>query len=117
MEFGPDEHKDVLLSHIMFGLVRETLIDSSFRYGPPQELSALYPHAVEPGVVISPSALGVELFFWAHGRGDLGVNAILNGAIELRSEVKINTSPGCRSVYFPERVYPKPKPKPTIPAL
>jgi hypothetical protein len=107
MEFGPGERLEVLLGHVMFGLVRETLIDNSFAFGPPNEIQMLYPQAGEPGLVISPSPLGVELFLWAHGRGDLAANAILNAAIELRAETKMNTSPGCRSVNFPERTYPK----------
>jgi hypothetical protein len=110
MEFGPGEKGDVLLSHVMFGLAREALIESSFNYGPLPDIRSYYPEADTSGIVISPSALGVELFLWAHGRGDLAACAILDGGVELKSDTKINTSPGCRSVHFPERAYPTPAP-------
>jgi hypothetical protein len=108
MEFGAGENVSALISHTMFGLVRETLIDNSFAFGMAEDLRGEYNSGNEPGLLFLPSMLGVELYLWAHGRGDLLPSAILNGATQLKSETKINTTGGARSVAFPDRSLPMP---------
>ena len=71
MDFDADENKNVqgILEHAMFGLSREALIEGPFLYGGADGLRQLYQAAEEPGIVFAPSALGVELFLWALGKG------------------------------------------------
>lgn len=108
MEFGEGESLPVLVSHVMFGLAREALIELSFSFGMTEHVRSEYGSATVPGLVFTPSALGVELYHWAHGKGDVGLLGILNPEVKLESDAKITTSPGICSVNFPERGFPKP---------
>lgn len=108
MEFGKSENVPAIISHVMFGLSREALIEGQFMFGG-AELSKKYPVASGPGIVFAPSALGVELFLWAHGQGDLQTNSILNPAVHLTSDVQITSGLGIRSTVFPDRGFPKPE--------
>jgi len=77
MEFNQDENRkrDVLVEHIMLGLVREDLV-SGGTYG------GAYPTAQH-------SAMGIELFLWAHGKGDATVASVLDPALDLGVPVRI----------------------------
>src|ERR1019366_7789728 len=101
MEFSTKENLPTILSHAMFGLSHESLIEEEFLFGNAEHLKAQYQGADAPGILFSPSALGVELFFWAHGKGNLGVNELLNPATQLTADININTAPGIRSTVFP----------------
>ena len=56
----------------MWGLVNEGLIDSTFYFGGEKKLIKYYKDAKD-GLLIKPSAKGIELFLWVHGRGDCNV--------------------------------------------
>lgn len=103
MDFRPDERVRVLLTHILFGLHREGLIDADFEVGSTAEMQRYVPDADRPGLIFTPSALGIELFLWAHGRGDATISEILDPALRLESTVDIRTVPGIRSVTHPDR--------------
>jgi hypothetical protein len=103
MEFSAKENVSVILNHVMFGLLRESLVEENFRFGPVDHIRAEFAHAQDGGILFSPSALGVELFLWAHGRGDLHPNAILDPSIQLRSETQISVAPGIRSTTMLDR--------------
>lgn len=91
MEFGPKEDCAQILSHVMFGLARETLIEEHFLFGDPELIKVLYPGAARHGILFEPSVLGVELFLWAHGKSNLGTNDILTAALP-PIDVSITTS-------------------------
>jgi hypothetical protein len=58
-------------------LQREALIeDQPWVAAPPEDLQRYAPGADEPGVVVCPSHHGLQLFYWAHGQGGLGTNAL-----------------------------------------
>jgi hypothetical protein len=105
LECGNGENFGTLLPHVMFGLVREALIETEFLFGDPGLLKSRYPRADVYGILFSPSVLGVELFLWAHGKGSLHTNEILNpAAIDVTFDVQISTTPGIRSTEFPDRI-------------
>jgi hypothetical protein len=106
MEFNEKEMKNfaTILSHVMFGLAREALIDTTFRFGTAEHIKQMYPLCDSPGLIFQPSALGAELFLWAHGMGDVSIRDLINPKMELTSTINIPTGPGIRSVDFPERV-------------
>jgi hypothetical protein len=102
MNFDEYENGRILRTHIINGLAREGLIGDSFAYGDPSETRYLYKRAVSPGVVIGPSPLGVELFYWAHGKCDLPVSRFCNSDIQF---------PTLRDIFAPSKsisVRPKP---------
>jgi hypothetical protein len=103
MEFCKREKPGVILGHVMFGLTRETLILENFQYGPVEHVKTVYPAADRAGLLFSPSALGVELYFWAHGVGDLPINAIMDPSQQLQSDVRVPLLPGIRSTKLPDR--------------
>jgi hypothetical protein len=69
MEFSTDElgKRDVLMSHVLFGLSKEELLDR-FESGEVEYVRRYYPGAPEEGLLYCPSALGIELFLWAYGK-------------------------------------------------
>jgi len=109
MEFSYKENPSVVLHHVMFGLIRERLIEDHFQFGPAEHIKQHYSGAEESGLLFSPSALGVELFLWAHGRGDLVLNQILDPAAPLQSSVCITTTVGIKSTKIPDRELSRPK--------
>jgi len=85
---------------------REALIEPQFASGGPDHIRSQYPEAESRGIIFTPSALGAELFLWAHARGTSLMHNILNPHIDLTCSIRINTAPGCHSIQFPERTYP-----------
>lgn len=59
----------VLLSHVLFGLHKEGLIDN-FQYGQKEHLQAAFAAAPSAGLTFIPSVGGIELYLWAFGQGD-----------------------------------------------
>jgi hypothetical protein len=106
MEFRKGEDAWGILSHVMFGLSREALIEDNFLFGGPEALRSRFAGAGLPGILFLPSGLGVELFLWAHGRGDLRVPDILNPAVQLTPNAQVEIPSGVRSTSFPDRTFP-----------
>jgi hypothetical protein len=83
MDFSQDEMNQVtsLLNHSFFGLHKEGLI-GTFLYGNGETLKkrkgADFSPPEEGGVWVTPSALGAELFLWAHGQGHLPPSALFH---------------------------------------
>jgi hypothetical protein len=94
LEFVPKEDASQILAHTMFGLSRLDLISDDCRWGSAEHIKAEWAGANEQGILVAPSALGVELFHWAHGLGNTSINRFLDEALEFRSEVVITTTPG-----------------------
>ncbi|HEX4638987.1 MAG TPA: hypothetical protein VH170_05830 [Chthoniobacterales bacterium] len=71
MGFSRSEDFSALLSHAMNGLAREQLIGDHWGSGTPQYLQKeFHTSNNEAGIVYSASAIGLELYLWAHGRRD-----------------------------------------------
>ena len=84
MEFSESEIKqfNMLLSHSLFGLDKEGLIEK-FAFGAPKNLRTGmdkegFHTPAEGGIRVTPSPLGAELFLWAHGHGNLGLPDLLH---------------------------------------
>ena len=80
-----------ILSHVMFGLGKEGLIEDTFEFGSAEQLKKRFKEAASPGIIFEPSVLGVELFLWGYGRSDLEANEFLNpaNAFDIIGEVTI----------------------------
>jgi len=98
MEFTEDEMKHIgsILNHAFFGLNKEGLIET-FVYGSGEDLKRRRMNRVEPpeegGILATPSALGGELFLWAHGFGSSDLGSIL----KLQLDIPAGMTP-CRTV-------------------
>ena len=85
-EFAPamdiektEEDPNVIIGHVFNGLSREGLIEDSFSYGSGDFLKKYHGVGVlQPGIVYTPSALGIELHLWAYGKGQKSLSTFLN---------------------------------------
>jgi len=88
MEHNSDEKKQfyALLNHSFFGLAKEGLIED-FVYGNSDTLKEHnkidFQIPEEGGIYITPSPLGIELFFWAYGLGNASPPSLLQLAFKL----------------------------------
>lgn len=85
MEFSEGEDIGNILSHVVFGLDREKLIESNFEFGGTEKIKNFGSN----GIIFIPSTLGVELFLWAHGKGNIPVQQFLETNCNFASEIDI----------------------------
>ena len=92
-----DEYNS-LLQHIFFGLLREDLL-GSLKWGPKRDLP--YKGNIDrntPGVVFEPTALGISLYLWAHGKGSTDLNRFLDESLDLISDIKTDLTSDIQKV-------------------
>lgn len=79
MDFADDEVSALqsIMSHSFFGLKNEGLIET-FKYGPKEEIQKSFSDAKDGGILVTPSALGAELYLWGFGHGSKELKEILN---------------------------------------
>ncbi len=66
MDFSETEDRNAILSHCLFGLGRHDLI-ANFSSGQADFLRKKAPAIDVPGIILTPTLLGAELFLWAIG--------------------------------------------------
>jgi hypothetical protein len=108
MDFLESENKEIIVDHSIVGLSKEGLI-SDCVYGDvdtmqahsrtpigPFQLSYRYnlERVTEGGIVFQPTALGFELFFWAHGKPDFQFHDFLNPEIDFPIIEGLSIKPG-----------------------
>lgn len=86
MAFTEAEDVNTIVSHVMFGLARELLIEDTFHFGPLDRIKGVYPGATQDGFVFCPSALGAELFLWSYGQGRTHISDLFLPTIQLKNE-------------------------------
>ena len=64
-----EENSEILLDHSINGLIKEDLIDNWFQTGTIEYLKKAFPDVNDEGIILQPSRLGIELFYWAFGKG------------------------------------------------
>jgi hypothetical protein len=83
-------------------LVREDLLDPTHCLGTPdwisRERGVDIADVPEVGLIFTPSVSGIELFLWAHGRGDLDINSILAEDIALEPVADLGRVEGAQSL-------------------
>jgi hypothetical protein len=94
MALESGEDIGVILSHTIFGLEKEGLIGPRFAFGNPEYVKQLAPDAEILGLVVGPSALGVELFLWANGRPHVPATQFFDPAVALEPLPDISIQPG-----------------------
>jgi len=83
ISFTQGEDFGVIITHVMNGLAKEELIGDQWMTGTPDLVARLLGRKVEvPGIVFFPSAIGIELFLWAHGVADSGIRSFLKSATQ-----------------------------------
>lgn len=89
MDFTLDEHTQNIMKHSIWGLSKENLIENFFRYGPADFIQKTYKQAKEPGIILQPTNLGVELFMWAYGHGQRQNNDFFLPEIQFNNDQNI----------------------------
>jgi hypothetical protein len=87
-----------ILEHVCFGLARESLIETSFMYGPGQDLAKHHPAVDADGIVFQPSVLGAEFYLWAHGLGGLPASELIDADRVIDAETEIVIPAGAKRV-------------------
>ena len=95
MEFGPKENKNTIIAHSMVGLIREGLLDKFYAIGGANALKEYSDRIEKSGVVFQPSTVGVELFLWAHGRGELSIQQFFESGHSFERINDIDKPSGC----------------------
>lgn len=97
MDFTEEENNIVnnLIGHSIHGLVKEDLMGINYAAGKIEHIKPEFPSAESPGIIFQPSALGVELFLWAYGKGQSDLTEFLNkeNTFPLDSNMKFNIAP------------------------
>lgn len=94
MEFSKDEMGQwtSILNHSFFGLNKENLIET-FIYGNGEDLKKRHGISINPptggGILARPSAVGCELFLWAHGYGSSELSSTLHLPLAIPPGMKV----------------------------
>ncbi len=73
MNFERDENAAEVVTHSIVGLVRHGLLQSSYTIGSVEHIQKQHSDAKEQGIIVSPTTMGAEMFFWGLGvRGATG---------------------------------------------
>jgi hypothetical protein len=98
MDFTESELRDFsdILQNTMFGLVKESLIESSFMFG--SDTPKITKYIEHGGIVFTPSALGVELFHWVHGKSNVSISDFLDENIMFQIDYELPAIVGTISV-------------------
>jgi len=95
MDFNFEESKNrnSLIAHSIWGMNKEDLINNDFIYGPSEFVRKQSPEISVAGIIFTPTILGVELFLWAFGKGDLNYQFFFNPDFEIEEFNSIPTGP------------------------
>jgi len=94
MEFSEKENASVILPSVMSGLARENLIERDFEVIGGEKTT----YCGGNGVVFCPTDLGVELFLWGHGKGDIPVAEFFKPEYSFTFETNIELPKNYKSV-------------------
>ncbi|MBI2271992.1 MAG: hypothetical protein HYU69_16760 [Bacteroidetes bacterium] len=94
MDFVEEEKKEIsnLINHSIFGLLKEDLIDGYFQFGGKEHIQKTFPESNVGGMILQPSPLGIELFLWAYGKGQVHIQDFLKNSITFEIDEKIKLS-------------------------
>ncbi|MCO7613300.1 hypothetical protein NJH83_24005 [Pseudomonas chlororaphis] len=84
---GPKEMP--FIAHSLSGLTRNNLVEDTWKFAGPALLKASHITVDTQSFLIKPTISGIELFVWAHGRGEAGLSAFLSPELVVRDELGI----------------------------
>lgn len=95
MGFSQDDlpRRRSLVAHSIFGLSKDNLIQG-IMVGTKKVLSETFRKSPSEGIIFEPSQLGVELFMWVHGLGNLDFDKFLSSETKIKTEKGIDLPNG-----------------------
>ncbi|HEY1107171.1 MAG TPA: hypothetical protein VGE76_01020 [Opitutaceae bacterium] len=83
-DLQPSENFETLLRHSVIGLNRQGLLWDDYAWGNPEHLNMINNFSTtEAGLIATPTLLGVELYLWAYGKGDVSLNKFFSPDLKL----------------------------------
>lgn len=78
MGFSDKEDINIIMPHIIMGLLRLDLIEPDYAFGDQEIVKSFYSKADTAGIFFEPTIFGIELYLWAHGCSNLEPKYIIN---------------------------------------
>lgn len=78
-----------IFAHALAGLSRLGLIEDGWKFESPETFKSSGILVKSHSFFVAPSLTGLELFVWAHGHGDLGVQAFLTTGLVTSDELQL----------------------------
>ena len=80
MDFTDNEIPSDIVTHSIVGLVRQGLLYSDYSIGSLESMQKQYSNAQEQGIIVAPTTIGSEMFFWGLGfKGSTGYELTKQG--------------------------------------
>lgn len=99
MDLQENEDTRLIASHTIFGLSREDLIGSTWLIGNKEMMKKEIGIDVgSNGVMVYPTLIGMELYLWAHGFGNIPANSFLTEEFKPMALEGINIPDGPRCI-------------------
>lgn len=81
-----------IIAHSLAGLSRLGLIEDDWRFESPESLGAQGFTVESHSFIVKPTLTGIELFAWAHGKGDIGIQAFLDENLLISDELQLKNA-------------------------
>ncbi|WP_186082934.1 MULTISPECIES: hypothetical protein [Burkholderia] len=81
--------EEPIIAHALAGLTRQELIEDRWIFSGPQQMQQSKIETTSHAFFITPTISGIELFVWAHGRGEDGMQAFLDTTLVQKDELNI----------------------------
>ncbi|WP_419735671.1 hypothetical protein [Pseudomonas sp. COR18] len=85
----PSDAEMGIIGHALAGLSRLNLIEDNWKFATPSLLNKEHIQVLTSSFFITPSIPGLELFLWAHGRGEKGLSEFMALDLVGRDELNI----------------------------
>lgn len=86
---SPSDAEMSIISHAMAGLTRLDLIEDTWKFADREFLKSERLEVSDRSFFVTPSIPGLELFLWAHGKGELGLPEFLSPTLVIKDELDI----------------------------
>lgn len=91
-----------IVAHSLAGLSRLGLIGDDWRFESPESLKTHGFKVNSHSFVVTPTLTGIELFTWAHGKGEIGIQAFLDRDLVTSNELQLKKCELARFKTLPE---------------
>jgi len=87
----PSAQEITIIAHSLSGLARSNLIDNSFQFSSSEELKKQGINVDSQAFLIEPTISGIELFVWAHGKGEDLLNSFLSPGLIAKPDLEVKS--------------------------
>lgn len=88
---SPSPKENSVIAHVLSGLGRSDLIGEDFELSSPDALKSKGVLVDSHAFVITPTITGIELFLWAHGKGEERLSAFLDHELISKPDLDVKS--------------------------